>query len=227
MKKKTVITISSLIFLFILIYSFIPNKRIINDFIFNFFKPPIKIQNEYSKADKNKNGIPDSLDIVLGAKEEVKKKTPYKSNYYKDGYPPESEGVCTDVIWRAFKNADINLKDLIDEDIKNNAELYKRVNGKPDPNIDFRRVPNLDVFLKRYCLSLTTEVKCRDKENLSEWQPGDIVVFLDGYEHIGIISDERDKNGIPYVLHNTYPHANKMKLSWFSAPIHGHYRWKY
>ena len=34
--------------------------------------------------------------------------------------PPDTEGVCTDVIWRAFKNAGYSLKDMVDEDIKNN-----------------------------------------------------------------------------------------------------------
>lgn len=119
------------------------------------------------------------------------------------------------------------MKDLIDEDIKNNTKLYHRVEGKPDPNIDFRRVPNQDVFFSRHCISLTTVVKARDEENLKQWQPGDIVVFIEGYEHVGIISDKRDKNGIPYVIHNTKPHATIMKLSWFTAPIHAHYRWTF
>ena len=83
------------------------------------------------------------------------------------------------------------------------------------------------MFFSRNALSLTTEVKSRNAENLKEWQPGDIVVFTKGYEHIGIISDKRDKNGIPYVIHNTKPHASILKLSYFTAPVHAHYRWKF
>ena len=226
MKKKIVLGL--IIFLILICaYRYIPCKSIINEYIFNIFKPRFQVSENFSKVDNNKNGVADALDIVNGANKEVINKTKYISNYFSGGYPPETEGVCTDVIWRGFKATNINLKDLIDEDIKNNTKLYPRVDGKPDPNIDFRRVPNQDVFFSRHCISLTTKVKPRDDENLKQWQPGDIVVFVKGYEHVGIISDKRDKNGIPYVIHNTKPHANTMKLSWFTAPIHGHYRWRF
>ncbi|PNH19138.1 hypothetical protein B6K86_08020 [Lachnospiraceae bacterium] len=33
----------------------------------------------------------------------------------------------------------------------------------------------------------------------TEWQGGDIVIFQN---HIGIISDRRNKNGVPYVIHH-------------------------
>ena len=45
-----------------------------------------------------------------------------------------------------------------------------------------------------------------------------------GYEHIAIISDKRDRKGILYVMHNSYPTALEVKLSWFHNPIHGYYR---
>jgi hypothetical protein len=226
--RKKFALISMLVFLILsCVYIYTPYKPIINEYIFNIFKLKFQVSENFSKADNNKNGIPDALDIVNGANKEAINKTKYESNYYAGGYPPETEGVCTDVIWRGFKAANINLKDLIDEDIKNNTKLYPRVAGKPDPNIDFRRVPNQDVFFSRYCVSLPTKIKSRDEENLEQWQPGDIVVFVEGYEHIGIISNKRDKNGIPYVIHNTKPHATTMKQSWFTAPIHAHYRWKY
>ena len=208
-------------------YKYLPYKAIVNEYIFNIFKSKFNVSEDFSKVDNNKNGVADPLDIVRGANIEVINKTKYMSNYFSGGYPPDTEGVCTDVIWRGFKAANINLKDLIDKDIKNNTKLYSRVKGKPDPNIDFRRVPNQDIFFSRNCLSLTTKVIARDEENLVQWQPGDIVVFVKGYEHIGIISDKRDKNGIPYVIHNTRPHASTMKLSWFTSPIHAHYRWKF
>ena len=78
-----------------------------------------------------------------------------------------------------------------------------------------------------HCITLITEFKESDINNLKEWQAGDIIVFFDGYEHIGIISDKRDENGIPYVIHNSHPSASEAKLSWFTNPIHGHYRWQY
>lgn len=191
------------------------------------FKKEVKVPEEYSLVDKNNNGIADPIDIVNQARNEIKKKTQYKSNYYVGGYPPEGEGVCTDVVWRALKGANINLKEMIDKDIKENIKFYKRVEGKPDPNIDFRRVLNQDVYFKRNCTSLTTELKQKDIDNLKQWQPGDIVVFIEGYEHVAVVSDKRDRDGIPYVIHNSPPYAREAKLSWFEAPIHGHYRWKY
>jgi len=187
----------------------------------------VEVPDESSKVDKNENGIPDPIDIVNSARKEAEQKTTYKDAYYVGGYPPDGEGVCTDVIWRGFKSINISIKDLIDKDIKENMAQYKSIKGRPDPNIDFRRVLNQDVFFKKNCIQLTTEFKKDDIDNLKEWQPGDIIVFIEGYEHIAIISDERDEDGIPYVIHNSHPCASEAKLSWFYNPIHGHYRWKY
>lgn len=187
----------------------------------------VNVPDESSKVDKNENGIADPIDIVNAARKEAEQKTIYKDAYYIGGYPPESEGVCTDVIWRGFKGINVSIKDLMDTDIKENMADYKAVNGKPDTNIDFRRVLNQYVFFKKNCTLLTTELKVDDINNLKEWQPGDIVVFIEGYEHIAIISDKRDEDGIPYVIHNSHPSASEAKLSWFHNPIHGHYRWKY
>ncbi|MGK0468098.1 DUF1287 domain-containing protein [Clostridium sp.] len=227
MKKKYILSLLIILLILTFAYRYIPYKSIVNEYVVNILKPKFNVPENFSKADNNNNGVADPLDIVNGAYNEVLNKTKYESNYYSGGFPPDNEGVCTDVIWRGFNAAGINLKNLIDKDIISNTELYSRVHGMPDPNIDFRRVPNQDVFFSRDCLSLTTELKARNAENLIEWQPGDIVVFTKGYEHIGIISNKRDKNGIPYVIHNTRPHATTMKLSWFKSPVHAHYRWKF
>lgn len=180
------------------------------------------IQTIYSKIDYNGNGIDDYTDIMLGARIDAENRPKYKSAYYAGGYPPDNEGVCTDVIWRAFKNAGYSLKDMIDEDIKENLDKYPRVNGKPDPNIDFRRVPNLKVFFDRNAKSLTL-----DLSKIEEWQPGDIVTF--GTSHIGIISDKRNKNGIPYLIHNSgQRNREENALEWCNTvdPISGHYRFE-
>lgn len=153
------------------------------------------IETIISKTDYDNDSIDDYTDILQGARIEAENKLTYKSAYYSGGYPPKSEGVCTDVIWRAMKNAGYSLKDMVDEDIKSNTDKYPRVEGKPDPNIDFRRVPNLKVYFERNQISLTT-----DLSKIEEWQPGDIVIF--GTRHIGIISDKRNKKGIPYLIHN-------------------------
>ena len=124
------------------------------------------IQTIYSKIDYNGNGIDDYTDIMLGARIDAENRPKYKSAYYAGGYPPENEGVCADVIWRAFENAGYDLKTLVDEDIKNNLGEYPRVNGAPDSNIDFRRVPNLKVFFERTAIKLTDDIT-----QIAEFQP--------------------------------------------------------
>ena len=191
------------------------------------FTASVIVPDDYVLIDRNNNGIPDPIDIVNAARKEVKQRTRYESNYYAGGYPPDDEGVCTDVIWRGLFGIDVNLKELIDEDIEMNTELYPRVNGKPEPNIDFRRVPNQYVFFERFTEKLTTELIPGDIENLQQWQPGDIVVFLDGFHHVAIISDRRAKDGTPYIIHNNPPFAAEIKLKSIQTPIAGHYRWNY
>lgn len=208
-------------------YKSILENNSIGDIIENLPIKKIVVPDESSKEDKNNNGIPDPIDIVNEARKEVERGTLYKDAYYTGGYPPEGEGVCTDVIWRGFNAINVSIKELLDKDIRENLKEYRRVNSKPDPNIDFRRVLNQDTFFKRYCDTLTTELNVDDINNLKEWQPGDIVVFVEGYEHIAIVSDKRDSDGIPYVIHNSTPKASEAKLSWFNNPIYAHYRWKY
>lgn len=175
-----------------------------------------------SKKDQDNDGIDDYTDILQGAKIEAKNKPTYKSAYYEGGYPPDNEGVCTDVVWRSLKNAGYVLKDMVDEDIKNNVDKYPRVGGKPDPNIDFRRVPNLKIYFERNQINLSTDVL-----KIEEWQPGDIVIF--GTSHIGIISDKRNKKGIPYLLHNggqIRREEEVLELYSKYKTITGHYRMK-
>jgi len=192
---------------------------------FRPFKKTVSIPQIPCPIDKDGDGVDDLRDIVEGAKKEVMRKPHYRSVYYQGGYPPDSEGVCTDVVWRAFQDAGYNLKELIDRDIRENTSQYPRVEGKPDPNIDFRRVPNIIVFFRRHGLELTTEIKPGDADNLYLWQPGDIVTFDYPYEHIAIISDKRRADGVPYLIHNAGPTASETDrlLSWPSS-ITGHFR---
>lgn len=188
-----------------------------------YYANDFNIETLKSQTDYDNDGIDDYTDILQGAKIEAKNKPKYKSAYYAGGYPPENEGVCTDVIWRALKNAGYLLKDMVDEDIRNNIKEYPRVAGKQDCNIDFRRIPNLKVYFERNQIVLTT-----DLTKIEEWQPGDIVVF--GTSHIGIISDKRNKKGVPYLLHNGgQPVREEDILELYNKyePISGHYRMKY
>lgn len=171
-----------------------------------------------SNIDYDNDGIDDYTDIMLGARKDAQNMPKYKSAYYAGGYPPDNEGVCTDLVWRALKNAGYSLKDLVDEDIKNNLSSYEKIE-KPDPNIDFRRVYNLKVFFDRNTNKLTNNVY-----EIAQWQTGDIVIFEES--HIGIISDKRNKKGIPYLIHNTaQPVREEDVLERYKDIITGHYRW--
>ncbi len=147
-----------------------------------------------SKIDYNNNGIDDYTDILNGAKKDAKNKPRYKSSYYNNGYPPDNIGVCTDVIWRAFKEAGYSLKEMVNNDIANNMEDYNI--KKMDKNIDFRRVVNLRVFFDKYAQTITNDIY-----DIEEWMPGDIVIFGNN-SHIGIVSDYHNKKGISYIIHN-------------------------
>ena len=194
----------------------------------NLFDSKIYTANDFgivtikSPNDANGNGVDDYTDIMLGARKEALSKPTYKSVYYAGGYPPDNEGVCTDTIWRAFKNAGYSLKDLVDEDIKNNISLYPRVDGNRDTNIDFRRVPNLKVFFERHAVSYSL-----DPTKIMEWQPGDIVIF--GNDHIAIVSDKRNRDGITYIIHNrNQPNREEDALVSYNKykAISGHYRFE-
>ena len=193
MNKKIFFLISIIliliIFIIVLLYktNIIPHKQYTNkDF---------GIEEYISKVDKDNDEIDDQTDILNSAKEYIYTKPKYKSKYYATGYPDDEYGVCTDVVAFALKKSGYDLMELVNEDIINNKEKYDI--DAIDKNIDFRRVKNLDVYFKNNSISLTT-----DLSNIEKWQGGDIIVFK---EHIGIISDKRNKNGVPFLIHHAYP----------------------
>ena len=186
------------------------NISLINNFVNSISNNKVKVEKITINSDKDNDGILDLNDIVEGAREDAIVRPVYKDAYYNGGYPPSNEGVCTDVIWRAFKNAGYDLKKMLDDDIRQNINDYPRIKGsKPDSNIDFRRVPNLISYFKKYANILTNELEPYDIKNLKEWQGGDIVVFDMPYEHIAIVSDERRHDGVPLIIHNGGPYTKE------------------
>ena len=145
-----------------------------------------------SENDADGDGTDDYADFVTGARAFVSEKPLYKSEYYSGGYPPPGIGVCTDVIWSAFQEAGYDLKAMVDADIASDPEAYGI--KKPDPNIDFRRVVNLNVFFSRHAVSLTTALN-----DPSSFMPGDILIFD---HHIALLSDKRNLYGFPYLIHH-------------------------
>ncbi len=177
---------------------------------------------EKSSKDYNNNGIEDYQDILIGEKKYAKLNPTYKSNYYANGYPPvEKEGVCTDLIWYALKEAGYDLKSMISQDIKDNSKDYNI--EIQDDNIDFRRVENQEIFFKKYAESLTTDIY--DTKN---FMPGDILTF-DNSAHIAMVSDKYNKNGVPYLIQNrdeTQKQKEEDRLEKTEMKVTGHYRFK-
>ena len=153
------------------------------------------LETAISSVDFNGNGNDDYKDFLLGAKKDAENHPTYDGSYYAGGYPPDHIGVCTDVVWRAFKTAGYSLRDMVDQDIRNRPDAYTHVSSR-DKNIDFRRVGNLYDFFSEYAVELTTDIN-----DIDEWQPGDIVFFGNG-QHIGIVSDIRNFKGQTYIIHN-------------------------
>lgn len=145
-----------------------------------------------SAVDRDGDGIDDQTDILEGARKYAATKPVYMSKYYDGGYPDDGYGVCTDVVAQAMLNAGYDLMELVSADIERDKSDYDSDVG--DKNIDFRRVRNLIVYFRHTAIELTTDIG-----EISEWQGGDIVVF-EG--HIGVVSDKRNKNGTPLVIHH-------------------------
>ncbi len=169
-----------------------------------------------SAVDFDGDGTDDYRDIMLGARMDAENHPTYDGSYQAGGYPPDDIGVCTDVVWRAFKNAGYCLKDMVDADIAARPEAYTKIT-KPDPNIDFRRVINLRVFFDTYAVSLTLDIN-----DHAAWQPGDIVIF-GADKHIGIISDIRNKDGRAWVIHNG-GQSEREEDALGRSQVTGHYR---
>lgn len=212
MIKRILLAVISLliILLVVLLYVFniIPHKKYYNsDFDIDTYK---------STTDKDGDGIDDQSDILENAKKYVSSKPKYKSKYYSNGYSDDEYGVCTDVVVNALLNSGYDLMNLVNNDILNNKDEYNI--EKADINIDFRRVQNLKVFFKRNAIMLTTDI-----HDIASWQGGDIVIFN---KHIGIVSDIRNKKGIPFIIH----HANHYQVRYeedileYYGKVVGHYR---
>ena len=182
MKKRYIILL--IIIIFILLSQFIPRKKY-NDADFN-------IEVYKSSIDMDNDGIDDQTDILNNALNYISKKPKYKSKYYSTGYSNDNFGVCTDLVAYSLLNSGYDLMNLVNEDILNNKELYNI--DKIDKNIDFRRVRNLKIYFDRHATSLSKNIN-----DTYEWHVGDIVVFE---KHIGIVSNVRNKRGVPYVIHH-------------------------
>lgn len=213
MKNKTVIIIILLLTILIsttyalYVYNYLPHRKYTNaDFNIETYKSSVDLDND---------GIDDQTDILNNVRTYIATKPKYKSKYYDTGYPNDNYGVCTDVVAFGLKGAGYDLQELVDQDIRENRSKYniKTV----DKNIDFRRVRNLKIYFDNYAISLSTSL-----DDISDWQGGDIVIFP---SHIGIVSDKRNKDGIPFLIHHANPYQRYYEEDVLKMyKIEGHYR---
>jgi uncharacterized protein YijF (DUF1287 family) len=151
-------------------------------------------------GDQDDDGIPDQLDVLMGARKLVLNHAAYTEGYFRLPFPggdvPRTVGVCSDTIVRAYRNAGIDLQSRVADDIRAARAAYRSVE-RPNPSIDHRRVKTLLIWFERN----VPEVHGGPP------RPGD-VVFLDtfpdrpGPDHVGIISDRLAPSGRPFVINN-------------------------
>ncbi|HEX2686809.1 MAG TPA: DUF1287 domain-containing protein [Kofleriaceae bacterium] len=163
-----------------------------------------------SAQDRDGDGIPDPLDLLIGAKKTVVNAdayTPEAEGYISLAYPmgdvPRTIGVCTDVIIRAVRNTGIDLQKELHEDIRRARAAYPMVKGMGDPSIDQRRVGTLLPYFQRHWERHTAKLD----DPADPLRPGDIILMdtfpsRTGPDHIGILSDRLDAQGLPLVINN-------------------------
>ena len=202
------VVISSFAVYILYTFNYLPHRKYTNkDF---------NIETYISQVDKDNDGIDDQTDILENVRKYIEKNPKYESKYYNTGYPNDQYGVCTDVVANGLKGAGYDLMKLVDKHIRSNRDKYNI--ETVDKNIDFRRVRNLNVYFSDTAITLTTDIT-----KIAEWQGGDIVVFK---KHIGIVSDKRNKNGVPFVIHHANPYQKYYEEDILESrdDIIGHYR---
>jgi uncharacterized protein YijF (DUF1287 family) len=158
----------------------------------------------------------------------------YDPSYTRIAYPggdiDRLYGVCADVIVRAYRDGlGLDLQELLHRDMKKNFAAYPPTWGldQPDSNIDHRRVPNLETFLKRHGGQVWRNGGgVTDGAAFPEpLMAGDILTWrLNGrLPHIAIIGEAGDA---PTIIHNIGWGARENALSGLAPHLPmGHYRW--
>jgi len=124
----------------------------------------------------------------------------YRGMSYPGGDIERSKGVCTDVLIRSLRAADIDLQQLIHEDMKRDlAPYYARYHTKSiDKNIDHRRTQNIQTYLTSMHAKL-------DISNMSpeDFKIGDIIFWDIAAGHTGIVVESMNADKTTHlVVHN-------------------------
>lgn len=151
----------------------------------------------------------------------------YDGSYRRIAYPggdvPAHIGVCTDLIVRAYRSVGVDLQKRVHEDMRAAFASYPKLWGlsRPDPNIDHRRVPNLQAYFRRRGAQLPVG------RDAADYLPGDIVTWMlpGKLPHIGLVTDRRSGSGERRLIAHNIGRGPELEDMLFKYPITGHYRY--
>ena len=174
--------------------------------------------------DQDGDGIVDRLDILIGAKKLLYNHARYVEHYLEIAYPggdvPRTEGVCSDTVIRALRNAGVDLQKEVHEDILRAPAAYPMVE-KVNPNINHRRVKTLLPWFVRHWKQVPRG---------EPYRPGDVVFFdtfpmKEGPEHLGVVSDRAGHTRAPVVINNWTDGAEDAEMDLIAfVPVTHHFR---
>ncbi|MBX7248352.1 MAG: DUF1287 domain-containing protein [Caulobacteraceae bacterium] len=164
--------------------------------------------------------------LIAAAERQVGRTLIYDPAYVRLAYPggdvPLVRGVCCDVVVRAYRDGlGLDLQKLVHEDMSRHFAAYPRAWGlrRPDPNIDHRRVLNLETFFRRQGASLP-------QASAADYRPGDLATMrLPGaLPHIVLVTRRRAASGRLLCVHNVGRGAQLEDVldAW---PRVGRFRW--
>jgi uncharacterized protein YijF (DUF1287 family) len=165
--------------------------------------------------------------LVAAAVAQTRTRVTYDGSYRRIAYPggdvPDTIGVCTDVVIRAYRKVGVDLQVSVHEDMKRAFSAYPQQWGMrgPDSNIDHRRVPNLQTFFRRAGAAVPVS------REAAAYQTGDIVSWMlpGNLPHIGIVTGEKAPSGTPLIVHNI-GRGPEVEDVLFRFTITGHYRYR-
>lgn len=167
-------------------------------------------------------------DLIRAAVAQTATRVVYDGSYRRIPYPggdvPAHIGVCTDLVIRAYREVGVDLQRRVHEDMGAAFASYPQLWGlaRPDANIDHRRVPNLQTYLRR------RGVQLRVSRDAGGYLPGDLVTWMlpGNLPHIGLVTDQFSKNGErPLVVHNI-GRGPELEDMLFDYSMTGHYRYR-
>ena len=170
-----------------------------------------------------------ALRLAAAAEARASHRVVYDAAYVSIDYPwgdvAPDRGVCADVVIRAYRALGVDLQTRVHEDMTAAFDAYPTTweLTRPDPNIDHRRVLNLETFFIRHGERLVAS------DDPTDYKPGDIVAWnLRGdagfLPHMGVVVDRIAPSGRPMIVHNigAGPRVEDVLFDW---PMTGRYRY--